>query len=596
MTDWQIQEQAYAYFLAEAPELLQTIEREILTLPTEHTTPKVHSLMRSLHTLKGAAASVDLELIKKIAHSLEDIVRVFYNLEVEIEPDIQGWLLEGYSALHSCLDAQILGLEIDEDQILAQFERTLGKLQHKLGDLLEADVELPTAVELGFDIVASIFETNIPEQIANIQTALACQERDRIQTTLTLAAEMCTGLAESIELPGFLAISQAIATAVSHHPDKIEDIATLAIANLQQAQADVLAGDREQGGKILPELAILAQGEDKQAIGTDFTALPSILPPTDREAQLTAFCAFLTSDGFRTRQPLTVANQNLFVDVMRLCWDWFEQCTNTPGTHINLELLMRSANSADLDYINYWVGSLLSQLREPKDSPSLLAYRRSCVYQVVFAVAKYLASEAPQIKIEPEFLDALRSQLQTAVNLAKQYPPITDTERSWLDRVTLPYPWAKRSHPNLTSTLDAIADDELLDRIWGEPDLLIDPNLVPTAPIVELKNSNAASLSENNRSIQNEKLQFLLLDLHQQLNQQYQNLQHLDLDSNPNWLTEILTNAESFTIQSSIILKLLEELPEFTDRSGANSSHRPPEILFNPNDVDLDRSWGNLNN
>ncbi len=131
MVDWQIQEQAYAYFLAEAPELLQTIEREILTLPTEHTTPKVHSLMRSLHTLKGAAASVDLELIKNIAHSLEDIVRVFYNLEIEIEPDVQGWLLEGYSVLHSCLDAQILGLEIDEEKNSAQFEQTLGKLQQK---------------------------------------------------------------------------------------------------------------------------------------------------------------------------------------------------------------------------------------------------------------------------------------------------------------------------------------------------------------------------------------------------------------------------------------------------------------------------------
>ncbi len=124
---------------------------------------------------------------------------------------------------------------------------------------------------------------------------------------------------------------------------------------------------------------------------------------------------------------------------------------------------------------------------QASDSPSLLAYRRSCVYQVVFAAAKYLASEDPQIKIEAELLDALRSQLQTAVNLAKQYPPITETEQAWLDRVTLPYPWTKRSHPTLSPTLDSIADDELLDRVWGEPDLLVDPSLIPTAPIVDLQ-------------------------------------------------------------------------------------------------------------
>ena len=49
MNDLEIQAQAYAYFLGEAPELLQTIEYEILTIPNEHTTTKVHSLMRALH-------------------------------------------------------------------------------------------------------------------------------------------------------------------------------------------------------------------------------------------------------------------------------------------------------------------------------------------------------------------------------------------------------------------------------------------------------------------------------------------------------------------------------------------------------------------
>ncbi len=175
-------------------------------------------------------------------------------------------------------------------------------------------------------------------------------------------------MAESIELPGFLGISQAISTAISHHPDKIEDIATLAIANLQQAQNDVLAGDRERGEKSC-RTRYPCPREDRQAIGIDFVALPSIIPPTDREKQLTAFCTFLTSDRFRTRQPLTVATQNLFVDLMRLCWDWFEQCTDTPATQINLELLIRSATSADLDYINYWVGSMLSQLRKLAIAP-----------------------------------------------------------------------------------------------------------------------------------------------------------------------------------------------------------------------------------
>ncbi|MDJ0636041.1 MAG: Hpt domain-containing protein, partial [Xenococcaceae cyanobacterium MO_188.B29] len=44
------------YFLDEALDLLQTIEQTLLNLLEEKTTEKVHTLMRSAHTLKGSAA------------------------------------------------------------------------------------------------------------------------------------------------------------------------------------------------------------------------------------------------------------------------------------------------------------------------------------------------------------------------------------------------------------------------------------------------------------------------------------------------------------------------------------------------------------
>ena len=114
MNDSQIQAQAYGYFLSEAPELLQTIEHEILTLPSDRTTAKVHNLMRALHTLKGAAANVGLATIERIAHDFEDVTRVFYNLEVEIDRSIQSLLLDGYAGLQECLNAQVMNRQIDE--------------------------------------------------------------------------------------------------------------------------------------------------------------------------------------------------------------------------------------------------------------------------------------------------------------------------------------------------------------------------------------------------------------------------------------------------------------------------------------------------
>jgi chemotaxis family two-component system sensor histidine kinase/response regulator PixL len=75
--DSDIRDQAYQFFIEEAPELLQEIESGILTLREERDIAKVHSIMRAAHSLKGSSASVGLESIKTIAHRLETILRLF---------------------------------------------------------------------------------------------------------------------------------------------------------------------------------------------------------------------------------------------------------------------------------------------------------------------------------------------------------------------------------------------------------------------------------------------------------------------------------------------------------------------------------------
>jgi two-component system, chemotaxis family, sensor histidine kinase and response regulator PixL len=463
MNDSQIQSQAYSYFLAEAPELLQTIEQEILTLPSEHTTAKVHNLMRALHTLKGAAANVGLATIELIAHDFEDVARVFYDLEVNIDVSIQTLLLAGYSGLQECLNAQIAEREIDERVIIDRMAETLAQLKEKLGDWSEADIDLPTSTELGFDIVASIFETTIQEQIDEVVTAIATQDSSQIQECLHSVTDICISLAESFELPGFLAINRAIIAAISHHPDRLNEIAGLALRNIQQAQTEVLGGDRTLGGTILPDLDRLAQD---RAIAVD---LPQIDPIAEipiivgGEAELPGFQAFLTSDRFRKRHEFSTDNQHLFDRIVRLCWDWFRHEIQPPHSELNLEILVMTEGLADLDYIHHWIGLLLQGLSLPSDRSSLHLYRQCCIYQVVFAVAKYLASTEKYPQFTPELLTELRLYLQTTVDTYKQGSPVTANERGWIDRIILPHHWAKNP------VMDT-GEDLLLSEIWGQLD------------------------------------------------------------------------------------------------------------------------------
>jgi chemotaxis family two-component system sensor histidine kinase/response regulator PixL len=53
-----IRDHAYQFFIQEAPELLQLIEEELLTLRQERSIAKIHNMMRAAHSIKGGAASV----------------------------------------------------------------------------------------------------------------------------------------------------------------------------------------------------------------------------------------------------------------------------------------------------------------------------------------------------------------------------------------------------------------------------------------------------------------------------------------------------------------------------------------------------------
>jgi two-component system, chemotaxis family, sensor histidine kinase and response regulator PixL len=624
MNDAHIQAQAYGYFLAEAPELLQTIEQEILTLPTEHTTAKVHNLMRALHTLKGAAANVGLATIERISHDFEDVARVFYNLEVEIDVAIQSLLLDGYAGLQECLDAQMQGKEIDEQAIVDRSIVTIGQLKSILGDWAEVEVALPTAMELGFDIVASIFETTVQEQLDALSTVIATQDLAQIEACLRLTTEMFIGLGESFELPGFVEIDRAIETAIDLHPDRLESIAYIALTNLRQAQLEILAGDRVLGGSIRPELLELLQsagGDTSRSaesaelaedwtvdlapaaefaeFAEDWTLAASIpqlaeltedwtvdlapaaefaefaedwtatepaelaeialdapvtlstpaVPEFDQifatasgETELAGFRAFLIGDKFRTRHGLSAETQDLFDRIIRLCWDWFHQEVHTPHSQLNLELLITADGLADLDYLHHWIGLLLQGVSTPSDRASLHLYRQSCVYQVIYAVAKYLADTNPIHQITPELLTQLRSHLQTTVVAYKQQPPVTINERGWLDRIILPHHW----------TIAVTNEDPLVAEIWGQPQ-----TSTPSIP--------AFTYDAQPQGAKIDLLQALLIESHMRSLQQHQQLQELSSESHTDELAELVAGAAQLAADLGVALATASELYQVSD-------------------------------
>ncbi|WP_293023584.1 MULTISPECIES: hybrid sensor histidine kinase/response regulator [unclassified Moorena] len=252
--DPKIREQSYRYFLQEAPELLQVLEEDLLSLSENYSINKVNNLMRTTHTLKGAAASIGLETIATVAHSLEDVFKALFNPDLSIDPEIEALLFQAYECLRLPLTAELTGGQIDDTEIKNRTAAVVAQLQEKLGDCFGHESHLPTSLELGFDVTQSIFEVGVSQGLDVIQAALNNDNPSEISITVRHQADIFLGLGESLNLPGFAAIAKNAIAALDNHPDQVVTIAKTALCDFVAAQAAVLEGDRTQGGQ--PSIAL----------------------------------------------------------------------------------------------------------------------------------------------------------------------------------------------------------------------------------------------------------------------------------------------------------------------------------------------------
>ncbi|HEY9878754.1 MAG TPA: hybrid sensor histidine kinase/response regulator [Leptolyngbyaceae cyanobacterium] len=253
-----LDEESYATFLIEAQDLLQRIEQDLLSLREDRSPTKVHQLMRSAHTLKGAAASVELDVIKQIAHVLEDIFKALYNPDVVVDAEVEDLLFQAYECLRFPLMAELTGKRTEAQEFLDRAASIIAQLQERWGDCFDREAPLPNSAELGFDVVQSLFEVGVQQRLQELRQALDSGNSELVLAELQTKAEIFLGLAESLDLPGFGSIAQTVLTALEAHPDQALTIAALALENFVQGQALILEGDRTQGGNPSSELQALA--------------------------------------------------------------------------------------------------------------------------------------------------------------------------------------------------------------------------------------------------------------------------------------------------------------------------------------------------
>lgn len=411
ITDSFIREQSHTYFLSEAPELLHTIEQELFSLPHNYSIAKVHNLMRSAHTIKGGSAIVDLKTVNKIAHSLEDVIRALYNPDVVIDTELQTLLLQAYECLRLPITAEITGSSINDEEILQRATSVFAQLHEKLGDALDADTHIPTSVELGFDIVQSIFETGVTQRLESIAKAIQdLQDTDELNQFLRSQAEVFLGLAESLNLPGFGEIAKITLAALEANPTRTVEIAELALADFQKGQHAILAGDRTssyQPSEAFQELSqprvknfgsLLLQEEQEiktnveNSLTVYFTDYSTDTPPNaiNLRSEIVDFYNFLINNSGFNRKKLKPVEAKFYLKVVRYILGWFNHHLEVPYQELSLDLLVPYLQAENpIEKIENWLSQCLQFLSDKEDSDSLCLYRQGIILKILFALAQF---------------------------------------------------------------------------------------------------------------------------------------------------------------------------------------------------------------
>ena len=238
-----IRDQAYQFFIEEAPELLQSLETELLTLSQDHSTTRIHTLMRTAHSIKGGAASVGLEAIATLSHRLENIFRALYSDVLQIDTDLESQLLQAYDCLRLPLAQQIETGQFDIEQAMTMADPVFNQIESRLGHALtETENYIPSSSDLGVDMVSSILEVDVAQGLERLAAVVENPAGHEVAGELRAQAEVFAGFAELLNLPNFGAIAEVTQHALDLHPEQAVTIAQLALEDFERVRRQALNG------------------------------------------------------------------------------------------------------------------------------------------------------------------------------------------------------------------------------------------------------------------------------------------------------------------------------------------------------------------
>ncbi len=231
------QQRLLGYFIEEAKEHLETLEKGILELSSViEDNERVNEMFRAAHSIKGGAAMLGYGSIQNAAHRLEDAFKIIKENPIEVDQRLESLFLRAYDVLQNLVTLLESAMELEEDQvegIMQEAEPYFVELQEYLNQLLgEGGKAVPQAASIpeqpSLNLSEPVKET-LKQMLQLFKQKASPESRQQL-------LQLCDNLAElAPQERGWQEIIKKAKDAIANPKHSYRTLAPVTIKELKQA-------------------------------------------------------------------------------------------------------------------------------------------------------------------------------------------------------------------------------------------------------------------------------------------------------------------------------------------------------------------------
>ena len=240
------EQQARIDFLDEANEYFDNLESLLIELDAKGADRGIlDSAMRAAHSLKGGAAMMRFETLSKIAHRLEDFLKILRVRQDNslVDREVTNLLLQGVDLLREARDLHRQNASISEDWLTGNAEPIFKALVARLGSLTDEDEDRLLAEEEQIDVSSLIFQSGVEDCLESFAPQIDLLTPSELKAELALQAEQLAEFGAMSQIQPFVRLCESVRQSIASIPlEKVKDLARQALKLWERSHALVLVG------------------------------------------------------------------------------------------------------------------------------------------------------------------------------------------------------------------------------------------------------------------------------------------------------------------------------------------------------------------